>query len=88
MEIHWKERYQSLLKKVIQAVQSTGSAPGHVTESTDQTQQPMEEILWAGANPKVICKVFDTAPHLIGELADNWEILAKSVTPSQHSRVY
>ncbi|CAI7618999.1 unnamed protein product [Penicillium pancosmium] len=65
------------IKKVIQAVQSAGSAPGHVIESTNQTEQPMEEMIWAGVNPEAICKIFDIAPHLIGELADNWEIFAK-----------
>jgi hypothetical protein len=65
------------INKAFRAVQSAGSAPGHVTECTDQTQQPMEEIIWAGINPESIAKVLDIAPHMIGELADNWERFAK-----------
>jgi hypothetical protein len=65
------------ISKAVKAVQSAGSAPGHVTKSTDQTQQPMEEIIWAGVNPESVAKVLDIAPHVIGELADNWERFAK-----------
>jgi hypothetical protein len=65
------------ISKALRTVQSAGSAPGHVTECTDQTQQPMEEIIWAGVNPESIAKVFDIAPHVIGELADNLERFAK-----------
>ncbi|KAJ5776713.1 uncharacterized protein N7511_001724 [Penicillium nucicola] len=57
------------ISKAVKAVQSAGSAPGHVTESTDQTQQPMEEIIWAGVNPESIANVLDIAPHVMGELA-------------------
>lgn len=65
------------ISKALRAVQSADSAPGHVTECTDQTQQPMEEIIWAGVNPESIAKVLDIVPHVIGELADNWERFAK-----------
>jgi hypothetical protein len=65
------------ISKALGAVQSAGAAPGHVTECKDQTQQPMEEIIWAGLNPESIARVLDIAPHVIGELADNWERFAK-----------
>ncbi|KAJ6118928.1 hypothetical protein N7471_013548 [Penicillium samsonianum] len=70
------------ISKVVKAVQSAGSAPGHVTESTDQTQQPMEEIIWAGVNPESIAKVLDIAPHVIGELVDNWERFVSALSPT------
>ncbi|KAJ5935933.1 hypothetical protein N7454_005231 [Penicillium verhagenii] len=70
------------ISKAIKAVKSAGSAPGHVTESTDQTQQPMEEIIWAGVNPESIAKFLDMSPHLIGELADNWERCANALSPT------
>jgi hypothetical protein len=65
------------ISKAVKSVQSAGSAPGHVTESTDQTQQPMEEMIWAGVNPESIANFLDIAPHVVGELADNWERFAK-----------
>ena len=65
------------IRKAVKAVQAAGSAPGHVTESTDQTQQPMEEMMWAKVNPEGIAKALDLAPHLVGEVADNWERFAK-----------
>ncbi|KAJ5936536.1 hypothetical protein N7466_002986 [Penicillium verhagenii] len=69
------------MSKALGAVQSVGSAPGHITECTDQTQQPMEEIIWAGLNPESIAKVLDIAPHVIGELADDWERFANAISP-------
>jgi hypothetical protein len=50
------------VRKAVKAVQAADSAPGHITETTDQTQEPMEEILWAGVNPEVMTKVLDNAP--------------------------
>ncbi|KAJ5771735.1 hypothetical protein N7520_002264 [Penicillium odoratum] len=70
------------IRKTVKAIQSAGSAPGHVTECTGQTQQPMEEIIWAGVNPETITKALDNAPHAIGELADNWERFANALTPT------
>ena len=65
------------VRKVVKAVQAAGSAPGHVTESTDQTQEPMEEIIWAGVKPESIAKVLDVMPHVVGEVADNCERFVK-----------
>ncbi|KAJ5612040.1 hypothetical protein N7510_005234 [Penicillium lagena] len=70
------------IRAAVKAVQGAGSAPGHVTKSTDQTQQPMEEIIWAGVNPESITRVLDTAPHVIGEIADNWERVANALSPT------
>lgn len=66
------------IRNAVKAVKSAGSAPGHLTETTDQTQEPMEEMIWNnGGNPESIAKVLDIAPHIIGEIADNWERFAK-----------
>jgi hypothetical protein len=65
------------VRKAVKAVQAAGSAPGHITETTDQTQEPMEEIIWAGVNPETVANILDVAPHVVGEVADNWERVAK-----------
>ena len=65
------------VRKAVKAVQAAGSVPGHITDTTDQTQEPMEEIIWAGVNPEAITKFLDVAPHVVGEIADNWERFAK-----------
>jgi hypothetical protein len=65
------------IRTVLKTVQAAGSAPGHVTETMNQTQQPMEEIIWSGVNPESIAKVLENLPHVIGEVADNWERFAK-----------
>ncbi|KAJ5633298.1 hypothetical protein N7490_009637 [Penicillium lividum] len=53
----------------------------NLQRAVDQTQEPMEEIIWEGVNPEIITKVLDNAPHAIGELADNWERFANALTP-------
>ncbi|KAK5212414.1 hypothetical protein LTR72_012372, partial [Exophiala xenobiotica] len=65
------------VREAVKAVQAAGSAPGHITETTDQTQEPMEEIIWAGVNPETVANILDVAPHVVGEVADNWERVAK-----------
>ena len=67
------------MRKAIKSVKAAGSAPGHATGDSrnDQTQTPMEELLWDKAKPKVIEPVIKSAPHAIGEIIDNWERFAK-----------
>jgi len=67
------------VQKMIKSVKEAGSAPGHATEKPgeDMTQKPMEEILWDKVKPKVIEPVAKMAPHVIGEIVDNWERVAK-----------
>jgi hypothetical protein len=67
------------IRKAIQSVKAASSAPGHATDDNgkDMTQKPMEELLWDNVQPKLIEPVFKTAPHVIGELVDNWERFAK-----------
>ncbi|KAK5469106.1 hypothetical protein LTR55_011370 [Exophiala xenobiotica] len=70
------------VRKAVKAVQGADSAPGHITETTDQTQEPMEEIIWAGVNPKTVANILDVAPHVVGEVADNWERVANALSPT------
>ncbi|KAJ5567070.1 hypothetical protein N7535_006376 [Penicillium sp. DV-2018c] len=69
------------IRSALKTVHDAGSAPGHFTEKMDQTQQPMEEIIWAGVNPESIAKFLDTLPHVIGEIVDNWERFANAISP-------
>ncbi|KAK5188541.1 hypothetical protein LTR92_011426, partial [Exophiala xenobiotica] len=70
------------VREAVKAVQAAGSAPGHITETTDQTQEPMEEIIWAGVNPETVANILDVAPHVVGEVADNWERVANALSPT------
>jgi hypothetical protein len=65
------------IRKAVKAVQNEGAGAGHIGESTDQTQEPMEQLIWKGVNPESISKLMDVAPHVVGEIADNWERFAK-----------
>lgn len=65
------------VRKGIKAVQAAGSAEGHTTESHDQTQEPMEKIIWDKINPELVADIIKTAPHVVGEIVDNWERFAK-----------
>jgi hypothetical protein len=67
------------VRNAAKAVKAAGSAPGHTSDDKDQTQRPMEEMIWAKANPKQIEPVIKTTPHLVGEVVDNWERFAKWV---------
>ena len=65
------------VRNAAQAIKSAGAAPGHATHHDEQTHKPMEEILWDVANPKQVEQIMKTAPHLVGEIVDNWERFAK-----------
>jgi hypothetical protein len=65
------------IRKAVKAVQNEGAAAGHIGENNDQTQEPMEELIWKSVNPKSISRFMDVAPHVVGEVADNWERFAK-----------
>jgi hypothetical protein len=67
------------VRHAIKSVKATNSEAGHATSNPgkDMTQKPMEELLWDKAKPKVIEPVIKNAPHVIGEIVDNWERFAK-----------
>lgn len=65
------------VRKTIRNFQAEGAAAGHIGDNTDQTQKPMEELIWKGVNPETIDRMMDVSPHIIGEVADNWERFAK-----------
>jgi len=65
------------LRNAMNTIKTEGSAPGHTTETTDQTQEPMEEVIWAKSKPEVLKPVLQRLPHVIGEIVDNWERIAK-----------
>lgn len=65
------------VRKAVKAVKASGTNEGHATEDDNQTQRPMEEILWDKANPENLAKVMKRAPHVVGEIVDNWERFAK-----------
>jgi len=64
-------------RKVVRAVKGFDTSKGHATEDDGNTEVPMEEILWSKANPEMIAPVIKIAPHVVGELVDNWERFAK-----------
>ena len=61
----------------INAVKSENSDPGHLKQTTDQTQKPMEDVIWAKAKPENLAPLLKTIPHSIGEIVDNWERFVK-----------
>ena len=65
------------IRNVAKTIKAAGAAPGHSSDPNDQTQQPMEEIIWGEANPKQIDLFMKNAPHVLGEFVDNWERFAK-----------
>lgn len=64
-------------RKAVKAVKGFNTSSGHATEDGGQTEVPMEEILWSKANPEALAPVIKKAPHVVGEIVDNWERFAK-----------
>jgi len=71
------------LRNALNSIKDEGSAPGHASETTDQTQEPMEEVIWAKAKPENLTPVLKTLPFVVGEIVDNWERVGKWVA-SKH----
>jgi hypothetical protein len=65
------------VRNFVQDVKTKGSAPGHTTNGDKQTQQPMEDVIWAKAKPENLAPVLKAAPHVLGEIVDDLERLTK-----------
>lgn len=67
------------IRNAIKSVKDAGATQGHVTETPGEnmTQKPMEDLLWDKAKPNVINTVAKVAPHVLGEIVDDWERFAK-----------
>ncbi|PVH73443.1 hypothetical protein DL98DRAFT_469265 [Cadophora sp. DSE1049] len=70
------------IRKAVKAVKVKGTSDGHATEEDDQTQKPMEEVLWSKVNPEKSAEVMKIAPHVVGEIVDNWERFANAISPT------
>ncbi|EKD20123.1 hypothetical protein MBM_02075 [Drepanopeziza brunnea f. sp. 'multigermtubi' MB_m1] len=70
------------VRKAVRAIKAKGTNEGHATEEDDQTQGPMENILWDKASPEKLAKVMKIAPHVVGEFVDNWERFANAISPT------
>jgi hypothetical protein len=69
------------IRKGIRKVQAEGQAAGHVDKPQDPVQQPMEDMMWEKVKPEKLDPVLKMVPHVLGELADNYERFAKYVFP-------
>jgi hypothetical protein len=65
------------VRDFVKAVKTEGSAPGHTMQGDKQTQEPMEDVIWAAAKPENLTPLLKAAPHLVGEIVDGFERLAK-----------
>ena len=67
------------VRNAVRKVQAEGQAAGHVQEETDPVQKPMEEMLWEKVKPEKIDPILKSFPHVLGDIADNYERCAKYV---------
>jgi hypothetical protein len=65
------------IRNFVNNLKAEGSAPGHTTAGEKQTQEPMEDVIWAIAKPENVTPIIQAAPHVLGEIIDNLERLAK-----------
>lgn len=65
------------IRKGIRKVQAEGQAAGHTQEPSDPVQKPMEEMLWEKVKPEKLDPILKQVPHVMCELADNYERFAK-----------
>ncbi|KAL5325623.1 hypothetical protein ACEPPN_006751 [Leptodophora sp. 'Broadleaf-Isolate-01'] len=70
------------IRKGVKAIKAKGTTDGHATEEDDQTQKPMEKVLWSKANPEKLVGVMKIAPHIVGEIVDYWERFANVISPA------
>jgi len=76
----FEDKIPGPIKNAAKAVKEAGSGPGHASSNDDQTEQPMEEILWDFVNPENIEAVMKAVPHVVGEVVDVWERASKYVS--------
>jgi Protein of unknown function (DUF3292) len=65
------------IRKFVQELKAEGTAPGHATHGVKQTQKPMEDVIWAQAKPENLTPVMKAAPHVVGQIVDDFERFAK-----------
>ncbi|KAF7959421.1 hypothetical protein EAE96_001040 [Botrytis aclada] len=70
------------IRDAAKAVHSAGSESGNTGDHETMTQKPMEQMLWDKFSPKQIEPVIQKAPHVIGEIVDNWERFANAILPT------
>jgi hypothetical protein len=69
------------VRKAVRKVQAEGeeAAAGHAEEEADPVQKPMEEMLWDKVKPEKLDPILKSVPHVLGDIADNYERFAKYV---------
>ncbi|KAH8904517.1 hypothetical protein BR93DRAFT_899550 [Coniochaeta sp. PMI_546] len=70
------------VRNAVRKVQAEGQAAGHVQEEEDPVQKPMEEMLWDKVKPEKLDPILKNVPHVLGELADNYERFANAINPT------
>ncbi|KAB5518140.1 hypothetical protein GE09DRAFT_978386 [Coniochaeta sp. 2T2.1] len=70
------------VRKAFRKVQAEGQAAGHVEEPKDPVQEPMEEMLWEKVKPEKLDPILKNVPHVMCEIADNWERFANAISPT------
>lgn len=70
------------VRKAVRKVQAEGQAAGHVQEEADPVQKPMEEMLWEKVKPEKLDPILKNVPHVLGEIADNYERFANAISPT------
>lgn len=71
------------VRNAVRKVQAQGQAAGHTQEEADPVQQPMEDMLWDKVKPEKLDPMLKNIPHVLGEIADNYERVAKYVSSSR-----
>ncbi|KAL3424149.1 hypothetical protein PVAG01_03430 [Phlyctema vagabunda] len=69
------------IRRGLKTIKDEGTAAGHTTDTTKQTEKPMEEMIWHKANPDQIAKFMEKVPHVVGEVIDTWERFANALVP-------
>lgn len=65
------------IRKAVANIKGAGTDAGHTRDEQGQTEGPMEEMIWAKANPEKLAPYIDIIPHVIGEIVDSWERFEK-----------
>lgn len=69
------------VRKGVRKLQAEGHAAGHTQEPQDPVQKPMEDMLWEKVKPEKLDPILKNVPHVLCELADNYERFANAINP-------
>jgi hypothetical protein len=65
------------VRHFLKTLKAESSGTGAPADGDKQTQKPMEDVIWTIAKPENLTPILKAAPHVLGDIVDDLERLAK-----------